>query len=56
MCTKVACETCKKSTWAGCGEHIEEALEGVAEADRCACRVLLAENYLNAYRFTRYSP
>ena len=37
MCSKVTCDICKKATWAGCGEHIEEALEGVAEADRCAC-------------------
>jgi hypothetical protein len=37
MCSKVACDICKKATWVGCGEHIEEALEGVAEADCCAC-------------------
>jgi hypothetical protein len=37
MCSKVTCEICKKATWSGCGEHIEEALEGVAEADRCSC-------------------
>jgi len=37
MCSKVICEVYKKPTWSGCGQHIEEALEGVAEADRCAC-------------------
>jgi hypothetical protein len=37
MCSKVDCDICKKATWVGCGEHIEEALEGVAEADRCVC-------------------
>ena len=37
MCSKVTCEICKKATWSGCGEHIEEALEGVVEADRCTC-------------------
>ena len=35
MCSKVICRTCKKSTWSGCGEHIEEALAGITEADRC---------------------
>ena len=35
MCSKVICRTCKKPTWSGCGEHIEEALFGIAEADRC---------------------
>ena len=36
MCIKVACSTCKKSTWRGCGLHIDSALLGVAECDRCA--------------------
>ena len=35
MCRKVACANCKKSSWAGCGQHIDAALSGVAEADRC---------------------
>lgn len=37
MCTKVTCDRCGKATWKGCGEHIEEALAGVADADRCTC-------------------
>ncbi|MHA3684094.1 hypothetical protein ACXR2W_07550 [Leucobacter sp. HY1908] len=37
MCSPVRCATCEKTTWAGCGQHIEEALEGVAAADRCTC-------------------
>lgn len=37
MCSQVTCHICKKATWSGCGEHIEQALAGVAEADRCAC-------------------
>lgn len=28
---------CGKATWAGCGEHIEEALAGVPAEDRCTC-------------------
>ena len=35
MCRKVACTNCKKSSWAGCGQHIEAALSGVVETDRC---------------------
>lgn len=35
MCSKVVCRKCKKSTWSGCGEHIEEALYGIALTDRC---------------------
>jgi len=37
MCRKVKCKTCGKWTWAGCGQHIEAALEGVKNADRCKC-------------------
>lgn len=37
MCARVSCGTCGKPTWDGCGQHIEEALAGVAEADRCHC-------------------
>ena len=33
MCEKVMCRKCNKPTWAGCGQHIEEALFDVA-ADR----------------------
>lgn len=35
MCSLVKCKTCKKPTWSGCGEHIEEALASVAVNDRC---------------------
>lgn len=37
MCTKVTCAKCGKPTWKGCGEHIEEALRGVPQAERCTC-------------------
>jgi len=35
MCTKTKCSTCGKASWTGCGEHIEEALFGIAENERC---------------------
>jgi len=38
MCSKVQCRKCGKATWSGCGEHIEYALQGVAEKDRCTCQ------------------
>jgi len=37
MCSQVMCYDCNKPTWQGCGQHIEDALEGIAEADRCHC-------------------
>ncbi len=38
MCSRVNCRSCGKPTWSGCGNHIEQALAGVAHGDRCSCR------------------
>jgi hypothetical protein len=35
MCHPVRCRTCGKIGWAGCGDHVEQALAGVPEGDRC---------------------
>lgn len=37
MCRPVTCKSCGKTTWAGCGQHIEEALSGVPQSQRCVC-------------------
>ena len=37
MCHLVRCATCGKPTWAGCGQHIEQALAGVPRDQRCSC-------------------
>lgn len=37
MCRRVTCPTCNKPTWAGCGQHIEEALAGIPKSERCTC-------------------
>lgn len=37
MCVRVTCRDCGKPTWEGCGQHVEEALAGVPEAERCRC-------------------
>ncbi|CAG8437734.1 10132_t:CDS:2 [Ambispora gerdemannii] len=34
----VTCASCQKTTWAGCGRHIQYALKGVAEEDLCRCK------------------
>jgi len=36
MCRAVKCRTCGKTTWAGCGQHVEQVLRGVPESKRCA--------------------
>ncbi len=37
MCARVTCTTCGRPTWDGCGQHVEEALTGVPQSERCAC-------------------
>ena len=37
MCSPAQCPNCGKVTWTGCGNHIDEALAGIATEDRCTC-------------------
>ncbi|ASD21830.1 hypothetical protein B7495_06745 [Cryobacterium sp. LW097] len=36
MCRAVTCRTCGKTTWAGCGQHVDQVMRGVPRIDRCA--------------------
>jgi hypothetical protein len=33
----VMCPTCKKATYRGCGQHVEQVLAGVPASQRCGC-------------------
>lgn len=35
MCRAVTCRKCGRTTWAGCGQHVDEVLRQVPPADRC---------------------
>ena len=35
MCRAVTCRVCGKTTWAGCGQHVQQVMSGVPKADRC---------------------
>ncbi|UAL31163.1 hypothetical protein K8W59_06745 [Nocardioides rotundus] len=35
MCRAVSCKKCGKTTWAGCGQHVDQVLARVPRADRC---------------------
>ncbi len=37
MCSPAPCSRCGKTTWRGCGQHVEQALAGVPTEQRCAC-------------------
>jgi hypothetical protein len=36
MCRPVTCKVCGKTTWAGCGQHVDQVMAGVPRADRCS--------------------
>ena len=35
MCRAVKCRRCDKTTWAGCGQHVDTVMRGVSHSDRC---------------------
>ena len=35
MYRAVTCKTCGKTTWAGCGQHVDQVMKDVAVKDRC---------------------
>lgn len=35
MCSPATCPTCGKATWTGCGNHVESALAGIPQSQRC---------------------
>ncbi|MGA8851511.1 MAG: hypothetical protein WB508_07290 [Aeromicrobium sp.] len=35
MCQPVTCSQCGKTTWAGCGQHVDEVMAGVPKANQC---------------------
>ena len=36
MCRAVTCKTCGKTTWSGCGMHVNQVLAAVPAARRCS--------------------
>ncbi|HIZ97312.1 MAG TPA: hypothetical protein H9805_01895 [Candidatus Janibacter merdipullorum] len=37
MCKPVQCQTCGKTTWSGCGEHVAEVRAHVPADRWCTC-------------------
>lgn len=38
MCYPVTCSDCGKTSWGGCGLHVDSVMRSVDASDRCACR------------------
>jgi len=43
MCQAVRCRTCGKTTWAGCGQHIEAVRRSVPASQWCSGKHTQAE-------------
>ena len=37
MCSKATCRRCGKTTWSGCGRHVEQVMRGVPADRQCTC-------------------
>ncbi len=35
MCRPATCSICGKTTWAGCGQHVDQVMAGVPNDQRC---------------------
>lgn len=35
MCRPITCKRCGKTTWAGCGQHVDQVMAGVPRENRC---------------------
>nr|WP_318241749.1 hypothetical protein [Arthrobacter pullicola] len=37
MCRTITCRKCQKTTWAGCGQHVQQTMAKVPRSERCPC-------------------
>ncbi len=37
MCRAVTCTTCSKTTWSGCGQHVDDVMRSVPKSRQCTC-------------------
>ncbi|KAH7366562.1 hypothetical protein KP509_18G085300 [Ceratopteris richardii] len=38
MCFEVNCNKCGKTSWSGCGRHVQSVYDRVPEGQRCLCK------------------
>lgn len=36
VCRQAICRQCGKTTWAGCGQHVDQVMKGVPGSQRCS--------------------
>ncbi|RUP44433.1 hypothetical protein BC936DRAFT_149465 [Jimgerdemannia flammicorona] len=37
MCYAVTCSKCNKTTWKGCGRHVDSVMKNVPVENQCTC-------------------
>ncbi len=37
MCSPIRCQKCNKTTWTGCGSHVDEVKARVPDDQWCSC-------------------
>lgn len=37
MCRPTSCRSCGRTTWAGCGQHVDQVMSRVPKAQQCTC-------------------
>lgn len=37
MCMKASCNSCSKTTWTGCGNHVASVLDKIDTEEWCTC-------------------
>ncbi len=35
MCRPVTCRSCGKTTWSGCGQHVDQVMRAIPTEQRC---------------------
>lgn len=38
MCSPAICPTCRKTTYSGCGMHVDRVMANISPDQRCTCR------------------
>ena len=50
MCTPARCSRCSKTTWQGCGAHVDEVMASVPDVERCLCEAAPRVSLLDRLR------
>lgn len=37
MCSPATCRACGRTTWRGCGQHVDQVMRNVPREQRCRC-------------------